>query len=216
MNISFYFDPSCPFCWITSRWLLRVAKDRSLDITWKPFSLAIKNDELVAKASESTHANVHRSAHRILRVIEAAAADGADRLALYTTFGKMMHVDGYDYDDTAISLGLTLNKLPATLVEAADDTKYDKALTASMQSALDIVGNDVGVPIIVFEPANGQPTGYFGPVLQSLPNQEDGLKLWDGLAAIATTKEFYELKRTRPQGNPDTGSTKPADNLEIC
>lgn len=216
MKISFYFDPSCPFCWITSRWLIGVAQERDVNISWKPFSLAIKNDELVAKETESTHANVHRSAHRVLRVIEAAAADGADQLALYTTYGKMMHVDGYEYDDTAISLGLTLNKLPAKLAEAADNTKYDKALKASLQSALDIVGNDVGVPIIVFQPTEGQPIGYFGPILQSLPSQEDGLKLWDGLAVIATTKEFYELKRNRPGGNPNTDSTKPTDGLGIC
>ena len=216
MKISFYFDPSCPFCWITSRWLLEVAEERSLDITWKLFSLAIKNDELTSKATEDKHADGHRRAHRVLRVIEAAVAEGADRLELYTTYGKMKHVDGYDYDDTAISLGLTLNKLPAELLEAADDIKYDQALTASIQSAVDIVGDDVGVPIIVFEPVDGQPTGYFGPVLQSLPELKDGLKLWDGLAAIATTKEFYELKRTRPGGNPDTSSTRPSDGLEIC
>lgn len=213
MKISFYFDPSCPFCWITSRWLLDVAKERDLDITWKPFSLAIKNDELQA---DNGLGGGHMRAHRVLRVIEAAVANGGDRLALYTTYGKMKHVDGYDYDDTAISLGLALNKLPTTLLDAADDTTYDEALAESMQSAIAIVGDDVGVPIIVFESVKSQPTGYFGPVLQSLPGAKDSLKLWDSLATIATTKEFYELKRTRPQGNPDTGSTKPTDDLGVC
>lgn len=216
MNISFYYDPSCPFCWITSRWLLLVAPERDLKIDWQPFSLALKNDELKEKSGESPYAADHRRAHRVLRVIEAAAAIGADRQALYSTFGKALHVDGYDYDDTSISLGLTINKLPQELLQAADDSKYDKALNDSMQSAISIVGNDVGVPIIVFKPKSGEPAGYFGPVLQALPNQADSLQLWDGLSKLATIDQFYELKRTRPSSHPDTGSTNQFTDSNFC
>lgn len=193
-----------------------VIPERNLTVDWRPFSLAIKNNELQPHEDESPHAVNHRRAHRVLRVIEAAAAAGASRAKLYTDFGKMVHVDGGEYDDMAIDIALGINSLPAELAQAADDTQYDAALSASNDAALKLVGNDVGVPIIIIEQTDGSEAGYFGPVLQSLPDEATGLKLWDGLVQLATVPEFYELKRTRPGGMPDTGSTKTQVSPAVC
>lgn len=208
MNIRFYFDPSCPFCWITSRWLLMVSAHRDMTIEWRPFSLALKNDELDGDESAKTeHGEIHRASHRVLRVMLAAEKQGASLIDLYTAFGIKYHVAGFDYDDETIADVLDEQHLPADLLRAADDTTYDNELRDSMQSAIDVAGDDIGVPTIVFEAADGSLNGYFGPVLQTLPDLDEALKLWDGLSMLAADKNFYELKRTRPSGGPDVAST---------
>ncbi len=217
MHIDFYFDPSCPFCWITSRWLIQVAEKRDITINWQPFSLALKNNELSNSNSEgSAYAQSHNEAHRILRVIEAGVAAGADRGKLYTDFGSIKHIENNPYDDMAIAIVLGINKLDASLADAADDTSYDEQLQASLATAVSIVGPDVGVPTIIFTRDDGSKVGYFGPVLQSLPDKENGLKIWDSLATLAVTHEFYELKRSRPSGLPDTGSTAGQTGPAVC
>ena len=164
----------------------------------------------------SPHGAMHREAHRILRVIEAAAATGADRGKLYSDFGSIKHVENNPYDETAIDIVLGINKLPTTLKDAADDTSCDEVLQKSIDAAIEIVGADVGVPTIVFTRDDGSKVGYFGPVLQSLPGEDDSLKIWDSLSALAVTKEFYELKRSRPNCMPDTGSTSRLFGPAIC
>lgn len=206
-RIDFFFDPSCPFCWITSRWLLQVEKQRDLDVTWRPFSLALKNDEL-GGGDDAGHGQLHRAGHRIHRVIAAAAEQGASAIDLYSAFGRAFHVDGRDYDAALIGEVLAAAGLPAELAQAADDTSRDAALADELQAALDTVGDDVGVPLIVFPAEDGSRLGYFGPVLNELPGEQEGLDLWDGLEKLATVTSFYELKRSRPDGGPDTQSTK--------
>lgn len=206
MNIEFYFDPSCPFCWITSRWLHNVSNERDLKIDWRPFSLAIKNDEL-DDSTNNAYATSHAKAHRVLRVIQAASKQGATHGELYTQFGIKHHIEGKTYDDSLIQEVLTEQNISEELLQEADNTEHDKAILEHMQQALDVTGNDVGVPIIVFRNDSGGRNGYFGPVLQTLPGREESLKLWDGLAQLATDDNFYELKRTRPEGGPDTAST---------
>lgn len=206
-KIDFYYDPSCPFCWITSRWLLMVSPHRDIDITWRPFSLALKNDELVERENETEHAKSHRDAHRVHRVIEAARAQGVSVIDLYTIFGVKYHAAGFPYDDTWIANVLEELQLPAELAAAADDPSYDAHLQDELQSALEVAGEDIGVPTIVFYAADGSKQGYFGPVLQSLPDLNESLELWDGLSKLATSTAFYELKRSRPSGNPDVAST---------
>lgn len=201
MDVEFYFDPSCPFCWITSRWLITVQNNKpDINITWQPFSLAIKNNEL---DSESGH---HLPAHRVLRVILAANKTGADMGELYTDFGTRSHVGGDSFSDEMITKVLQQQKLSPNLAESADDSSLDSELETSINSALEVVGNDVGVPIIIFN-KDGNRYGYFGPVLNSMPSVSDSLKLWDGLVTMATTQEFYELKRSRDSGGPNAAST---------
>ena len=211
MKVDFYFDPACPWCWVTSRWLTDVSTQRDITINWQPFSLAMKNDELGKNEKDLSKYGVsHLRSHRALRVIEAAVEAGGDRGKLHSDIGKMHHVEGYDYTDTEIELMLNLSQLDPALAKAADDESHDKTLRQSLDQAIGIVGEDVGVPLIVYESRDGQKTGYFGPVLMRQPAGQDALDLWDGLSKLAASKDFYELKRSRPAGGPDTkGPARP-------
>ncbi len=204
MKVSFYFDPSCPFSWITSRWLLMVAGQRDLSVDWRPFSLALKNDEL-SGGSESPYADAHVASHRVLRVMLAASSD-VSLIDLYTDFGIARHVAEQELDDDLIKDVLTRRSLPIDLLEAANDESYDKELSSHIESATEVVGDDIGVPTIVFHSSDGSRSGYFGPVLKQLPDIDEALKLWDGLSALATSTSFYELKRSGI-GSPDVFST---------
>lgn len=207
MNIEFYFDPVCPFCWITSRWLLMVQPERNIEVLWKPFSLAIKNEELNNSQKNSKFANEHKDSHRIIRMILALNHHAnISVIDAYTLFGINYHIVGKKYGNKLIESVLAQKKLPATLISYADDESLDKELTNNINEAIAIVGEDIGVPTIIFN-NNGKKQGYFGPVLQELPNKEEALKLWDGLAVLASSETFYELKRSRPSGDPNVFST---------
>lgn len=206
-SIEFYFDPACPFCWITSRWLRQVSQEREIDINWRQFSLAIKNNELAASDGESEHAGVHRASHRIHRVIrQAAQIRGASTIDLYSEFGIRFHIMEKPFDDDMIAEVLADKNLPADLLAAADDASLDADLQAEIDSAVDAAGSDIGVPTIIFIDKAGQRIGYFGPVLNELPaTLEESLAIWDGLSALATTPSFSEIKRPR-SGGPDVFS----------
>ena len=206
-SIEFYFDPSCPFCWITSRWLLQVQAKRDIDITWRQFSLALKNNELTEQAGESPHAAAHRGSHRTQRVIRRAVSQhGAATAELYAEFGIRYHIMEKAFDDDMIREVLAAKNLPLELLAAADDTSLDAELQAEIDSAVEAAGADIGVPTIVFMSADGQRIGYFGPVLNELPSSlEESLAIWDGLEKLATTSSFYEIKRARP-GDPNVFS----------
>lgn len=209
-RIEFFYDPCCPFCWITSRFLLEVSAERDVDVTWRPFSLAMKNNELAGDDDAvNEHGEMHRSSHRVLRVItKAAEQHGASVIDLYSAFGRRFHLDHEKYDDAMIADVLAAAGLPAELAKAADDTSLDEGLQASIDSAVEAVGDDTGAPTIVFVSDDGQRRGFYGPVLQELPNKDDALRLWDSLVGLVSVSAFYELKRTRPEGMPNTASTK--------
>lgn len=204
MKVDFYFDPSCPFCWITSRWILQAQTERSITITWKPFSLAIKNDYFGSQA-DSPYAGSGIAAHRVLRVL-VAAKEAAPTEDLYTAFGTQKHIFGEDYSDELIRQVLKQSHLEPALAAAADDASLDKEIQASMDEAIKIVGNDIGTPTLVFHTPE-QSIGYYGPILDSLPGVSESIKLWDALSTLAATSSFYELKRNRPDSDPNTGST---------
>lgn len=193
MQIDFYFDPLCPWCWITSRWITEVSEHRDLDLTWQPFSLAIKNDLDGSK----NHRPSEEWGLRGLRVIEAVRrALGDDEVArVYSEMGARKHNDREDFPDHADVLS-TLGIDPA-LAAAADDQAWDAIIEESMDAALELAGDDVGVPTIVYQGS----TAFFGPVISPAPTGEAALRLWDGLVTLATTTDgFFELKRTREVG----------------
>lgn len=208
MRISFYFDPCCPFCWITAQWLQMVEPERDISITWKPFSLAIKNNELSdVKEGTTGKGASHRASHRVLRLMLTAVKEhDAKLIDLYNAFGFRYFIDKRPYDDDLIKEVLETTSLPRSLISELDNVDHDTALSQSMQTAIDIAGQDIGVPTIVFED-DTESIGYFGPVLQTLPTKTEALTLWDGLAKLASDTNFYELKRTRPSGGPDVTST---------
>lgn len=201
-SIEFYFDPSCPFCWITSRWLLQVSKEREINITWRQFSLALKNNELEVRGGESEHAAIHRDSHRVNRVISKAVTEhGASAAELYSEFGIRFHIMERAFDNEMIAEVLAERNLPADLLDATDDAGLDAGLQAEIDSAIEAAGGDIGVPTIVFMSKDGERLGYFGPVLSELPaTVEESLALWDGLEKLGAVKSFYELKRSRSSG----------------
>lgn len=205
MNVSFYFDPACPFCWVTSRWLLMASNKREITIDWHLFSLAIKNGELDPDKEKSDFD--HMPAHRVERVMLAAADAGASMLDMYTAFGIKHFLAGDEYDDEVIKSVLKQLNLDAALIDKANDKSLDERLKESTQEAVDIVGQDIGVPTIVFDTKDGKKTGFFGPVIQTLPEQDEAVELWDGIVKLVNNPNFYELKRGRPSGGPDVVST---------
>lgn len=193
MRVQFWFDPACPFCWMTSRWLVRVAAQREIDIEWLPISLLMKND---TRKGEPFFDEVTAS-HGMLRVTEALRADGhADRIGeLYTELGRALHVRDEPVDLAAILDGLGLDR---RLARAAADEQYDVAIRSAMDDGLELVGDAVGTPIIAIEREDGSGRiGLFGPVITELPDAGASLRLWDGFLAMVATDGFFELKRTR-------------------
>jgi len=192
-NVEFYFDPICPWCWMTSRWAAEVSAARGFEISWKPISLAIINE---AKTDNPKH-DGHVQGHRMGRVVEAARVAHGEAVVggLYTELGTRVHPGGRDDIDTIIAEALAAVGLPAELAAAADIEQSDVQLRANTNHALEIAGPDVGVPIISIDGV-----AFFGPVVTPAPTGEQALQLWDGIYAAASVPGFFELKRGRNKG----------------
>ena len=196
-SIAFYYDPSCPWCWITSRWLNEVQTARDIEIEWLPFSLALKNGELGGD-DVTGHLDTHTIAHKVLRIVEAIHGnEGIDRGELFTEFGKSYFIDPKLDDDNFFEAVLVRMGLSTAYLEELDNTDRDAALQEHLDTAIEVAGDDVGVPLIIFEMEDGQRVGYFGPVFARLPTPERGLELWDSLHCLVTGSDFFELKRNR-------------------
>lgn len=197
MKVEFWFDPACPFCWMTSRWLTAVAPERGLEVDWRPISLLFKND---AQPGSPYYEPISRT-RDLLRVVESVRAAGdADTIGdLYTVFGRHIHHEGtggFDVAEALSSVGLD----PAHAA-ALTEPSWDDAIREAMADGLSLVGTDVGTPIIAVTGRHGR-VGLFGPVITEMPNADDGLRLWDGFIAMVDTPGFFELKRTRAS-SPD-------------
>jgi hypothetical protein len=218
-DLEMYVDPSCPWAWITSRWLVEVAPARDLSLTWRSYCLEIRDDYGVSATMPEAYRERalagHALSHRMLRVFEAARAEAGETAvdALYTEWGRRYFlgrsgegdgagIAGAGNGGDALLAGCIAGcDLNADLLGAADDDKWDVPIVEAMEVAYQFGGPKTQTPTIVVRAALA-PYGFKGPVMAPAPTGDAALRLWDAISVIAQEPGFFEI--TRPRANPPT------------
>ena len=190
--VDFWFDPLCPWAWITSRWMLEVQQVRPVQVRWHVMSLAVLNEGKTDMPER--YAELMKQAWGPVRVVVAAEQRFGPEVIgpLYTALGTRFHQEKLPRDRATVEAALAEAGLPADLADAMESTEYDEALRASHAEGIERVGYEVGTPILSM---NG--TSIFGPVITPIPRGEAAAKLWDGVNLVTQTDGFFELKRSR-------------------
>ncbi|MDT5284376.1 MAG: hypothetical protein QOJ20_5571 [Mycobacterium sp.] len=211
-DLHFYFDPVCPFAWLTSKWVRTVAAERNYSVDWRFISLRILNSHIdYASHFPPNYEDGHTAGLRLLRVVARVRAEhGREAVGpLYKAIGTRIFDTSRDVDPLSASdqgsrraLEPLLRDagLPSDLAEALDDQTLDDEIRAETEEALALTGRDVGTPILHFQPPGG--TAFFGPVISRLPSADEAVELWDHVVALAAFPGFAEIKRSlreRPQ-----------------
>ena len=203
-DVEFYVDPSCPWAWITSRWILEVSPQRDLNVLWRSYCLEIRDEYGVAPTMPEEHRAAalagHALSHRMLRVMEAARARHGEEAVghIYEQWGPRFFARGKTHDDTLLWDCLTAAGVDAQLVSAADEEKWDGPIVDSMEVAYAFGGPKTQTPTVVIrsDPAHG----FKGPVMAPAPTGAAALAMWDALQALSAQPGFFEV--TRPRANP--------------
>jgi 2-hydroxychromene-2-carboxylate isomerase len=189
--VDFYFDPACPWTWLTARWLVDVAPQRGLDVTWRPLSLLVLQggeppEEFASMVVAASHA------HRVVAALQDAGRNDLVG-ALYEEIGERTFQVGTTLTDDIVAAAVEAAGAGA-FAHALGDASWDAAVEASTKQAMDLAGPDVGSPVL----AMGEPrVGWFGPIVSPGPRGEDAAALYDAVVAIASAPGFFELKRGR-------------------
>ncbi len=183
----FWYDPVCPWAWITSRWMHEVTAVRDVTVEWRLMSLRFLNEG--TPGYDPAKATGHTFGLRAQRV---TLASGADPGEMYTALGTLLHVEKAERTDDTLREALARTGAPAEALDAANDESYDAALRAQHDEGVALVGQDVGTPILAVGDA-----AIFGPVVTPVPRGEDAGRLWDGVLLLLGTDGFFELKRGR-------------------
>ncbi|MER5767392.1 mycothiol-dependent nitroreductase Rv2466c family protein [Streptomyces sp. NPDC001985] len=188
----FWFDPVCPYTWITSRWLIEVSRVRPVTIRWRVMSLSVLNEH----RDDHPEGEWEEYMWAPVRVCAAVEERFGERAlgALFTAMGTRFHLRG---DWGNLTGALSDAGLPEELAGAAGSTAYDDAIRSSHARAIDLAGGDVGTPVLSVAGEGGARTGFFGPVVSPAPTGEAAGRLWDGFLLLAGVPGFHELKRPR-------------------
>jgi 2-hydroxychromene-2-carboxylate isomerase len=192
--VRMWFDPACPWAWMTSRWLMEVEQVRDIEVDWRVMSLSVLNEK---RDLDEGYRRLVDTSWGPVRVIIAAQEEYGDKVVkpLYDAMGTRIHRQKRLDREAIIAEALDEVGLPEELVKAAGQKKYDRALRRSHREGIDLVGTDVGTPVISFGDI-----AFFGPVVTPAPKGQAAGRLWDGCLLVAGTPGFYEIKRTRTQG----------------
>ncbi|MDM7855962.1 mycothiol-dependent nitroreductase Rv2466c family protein [Cellulomonas alba] len=193
-TVDFWFDPACPWAWMTSRWIDEVAERRDVEVRWHVMSLSVLNE---GRDLPESYRRLMDESWAPVRVIVAAARDHGDKVIkpLYDAMGTRRHPGRRS--DTAAIVAEALEEvgLPADLATVGETDEVDGLLRASHAEAIALVGDDVGTPVVAVDGV-----GYFGPVVTPAPTGQAALDLFDGLVLMTRVPGFYELKRSRTAG----------------
>jgi protein-disulfide isomerase-like protein with CxxC motif len=202
-TVDFWLDPVCPWTWLTSRWMLEVQKTRPVQVSWHVMSLAVLNEGRLDQLAPANRELMGQAWAPVRVLIAAQEAFGPGVLEpLYTALGTRYYHQDQPKTLATIAAALRDVELPAHLAEAGENDSYDAALRRSHQEGIDLVGQQVGSPIIAVPgpDPDSDKIAFFGPVVTPTPTGEQAARLWDGTLAVASTPGFYEIKRTRTVG----------------
>jgi len=206
-DLEFFFDPICPFAWITSRWVHEVVALTDYQVRWRFISLAVVNEGKDYGADfPPAYPTLHGLGRDLLRVCAAARAEQGDEVVggLYTAMGERLHPGGLSagiWSGAEVPTGFVdevvdAAGLPSALGAAAGDPAWDDVLRDETDTAFARTGRDVGTPILTFDPGTDRENSLFGPVISNIPRGDDAVRLWDAVRTLAATKGFAELKRS--------------------
>src|SRR5688572_9097480 len=207
-DLEFFWDPVCPWAWLTSRWVVNVIEEQPMEVDWRFISLRMVNkDRDYETEFRPGYERGHTRGLELLRVAAAVRLElGAEAvLPLYTAFGKVIHHEkaATSFDEPG-GVERVLEELgyPAALGAVATTTEHDELISFETQEALDRCGGNIGTPVLSFTPPDGP--SFFGPVINRAPKGKDAVELWDAVVALGSNPHFSELKRST-RGRPDFG-----------
>ena len=202
-DLEFFFDPVCPWAWITSRWVCEVSELRQYEVRWRPISLKILNKDQTADWYTPEYRRGHAAGHENLRVAMALDAQLGNQAVgdFYTALGTASHNNGRRDEFSNNTKVFTTEclvaaGLPEKFAEYLDDEQFDSVIVDSTNTALGRTGKDVGTPILTFKPGKANEGSFFGPVIANIPRGEEALRLWNAVEVVATTPGVAELKRS--------------------
>ncbi len=203
-DLDFFFDPVCPWAWITSRWVVNVSDQRDYEVDWRFISLWILNEDNHQEWYTPQYRAGHYRGQQGLRIADSIRLAGDDPAAVgrwYTAIGEALHVGRQREQAAADALGwygslLAGSGFDQSHLDAADDDSHDAYIRADTELALSRTGKDVGTPILTFHPGADNEASFFGPVISKAPRGTEAVELWDAVEKLATMSGMAELKRS--------------------